>query len=184
MAMKQEERNMTILELGALGEFIASMAVVITLVFLTIQMRQNTQIVKANALQAWVSAANTPLAAVQNNDSTMVAVVDGLTGSADLNKYNWVQYGAWLQQMMYAAQATYFMHTAGAIPKDVYEAELDRAAEIVTMPSGKQWWEAGARSQFAAEFVKAINTRKPTGAYHSWGFTEGVGFHPLSFDNN
>ncbi len=43
---------MTILEFGALGEFVASIAVLITLVFLTLQMKQKTRmLIRANARQ-------------------------------------------------------------------------------------------------------------------------------------
>ena len=38
---------MSILELGALGEFIGAIAVVISLVFVGLQVRQNTKMVKA-----------------------------------------------------------------------------------------------------------------------------------------
>lgn len=170
---------MSILELGALGELIAAIAVLITLIFLIVQLRQNTSIVRANAFQAWVAASNVPLTAVQQNDSVMKAVVDGLTGSSELTEYNWIQYGAWLQQMMLTVQATYYMYAADSIPLDVYEAELDRALEIINLSSGKQWWEAGARSQFGSEFVATLESRKQSSVYRSWGFTPGIGFHPL-----
>ena len=174
---------MSIIELGALGELIAAVAVLITLIYLTLQLRQNTSIVRANAFQAWVAAENNPLNAVQQNDSVMKAVVDGLTGSNELTEYNWIQYGAWLQQMMLTVQATYYMHAAGAIPLDVYEAELDRALEIINLEYGKQWWEACARSQFSSDFVAVIESRKQSSVYRSWGFTPGVGFHSLEPSN-
>ena len=39
---------MTIMELGALGEFVGSFAVVVTLVYLSVQLRQNTKSMDAN----------------------------------------------------------------------------------------------------------------------------------------
>jgi len=39
---------MSIADLGSLGEFVASFAVLITLIFLTFQMRQNTKAVRAS----------------------------------------------------------------------------------------------------------------------------------------
>ena len=42
---------MSIAELGALGEFIASFGVFATLIYLAIQMRQNTQALRLNTAQ-------------------------------------------------------------------------------------------------------------------------------------
>ena len=42
---------MSIAELGALGEFIASFGVLATLIYLAIQMRQNTQALRLNTAQ-------------------------------------------------------------------------------------------------------------------------------------
>ncbi len=39
---------MTIMELGAIGEFIGAIAVVVTLIYLAFQMRQNTNALKLN----------------------------------------------------------------------------------------------------------------------------------------
>ena len=43
---------MTISELGSLGEFVGSLAVVVTLIYLTTQLRQNTKAVRAASTQA------------------------------------------------------------------------------------------------------------------------------------
>ena len=47
---------MTIFELGALGEFVDSIAVVVTLVYLAIQIRHNTTSVRAATYQALVES--------------------------------------------------------------------------------------------------------------------------------
>ena len=53
---------MSIAELGSLGEFVSSFAVLLTLVFLTFQMRQNTKAVRASTaaemMSQWLTQAN------------------------------------------------------------------------------------------------------------------------------
>jgi hypothetical protein len=44
---------MSIAELGAIGEFVASFGVIATLIYLAIQMRQNTQAVRLNTAQVF-----------------------------------------------------------------------------------------------------------------------------------
>ena len=43
---------MSIMELGALGEFVASFGVIATLIYLAVQMRQNTKAVRLNTAHA------------------------------------------------------------------------------------------------------------------------------------
>ena len=43
---------MTIMELGAIGEFIGAIAVVVTLIYLAFQMRQNTNALKLNTARS------------------------------------------------------------------------------------------------------------------------------------
>ncbi len=43
---------MTIMELGAIGEFIGAIVVVVTLIYLAIQMRQNTNVLKLNTARS------------------------------------------------------------------------------------------------------------------------------------
>ena len=53
---------MSIADLGSLGEFVSSLAVLLTLIFLTLQMRQNTKAVKASTAaemtSQWLTQAN------------------------------------------------------------------------------------------------------------------------------
>ena len=49
---------MTIVELGALGEFVAAIAVVITLIYLALQIRQNTRATHAASFHAITDSFN------------------------------------------------------------------------------------------------------------------------------
>ena len=46
---------MNLLELGALGELIGGIAVILTLLYLAVQVRQNTISLKTSAYQQWVA---------------------------------------------------------------------------------------------------------------------------------
>ena len=47
---------MTIQDWGAIGELVGGAAVVLTLVYLAVQLRQNTKSVETSALSGWLSA--------------------------------------------------------------------------------------------------------------------------------
>jgi hypothetical protein len=76
---------MTIAELGAIGEFIGSIAVLITLAYLAIQVRQNTRHVQAQmGHDGWISNADNELAKMGGAAAEALAKadlgVDQLTG--------------------------------------------------------------------------------------------------------
>ena len=58
---------MNIMELGALGEFVGSVGVVVTLFYLAIQIRQNTEQQKRVEMESRVSAVNASAAALREN---------------------------------------------------------------------------------------------------------------------
>jgi hypothetical protein len=57
---------MTILELGALGEFVGAIAVVVTLIYLAVQIRQNTQAMEGNERLALAQTYQMRADALQN----------------------------------------------------------------------------------------------------------------------
>ncbi len=59
---------MTIQDLGAIGEFVASIAVLVTLLFLVVQMRQNTVILKRTSVRQ---------AASEHTNALRIASLDG-----------------------------------------------------------------------------------------------------------
>ena len=108
------------------------------------------------------------------------AIATGINNPEDLKGHQWLQYGLWNQQLMYGAQATYFLWQEGTLPESVFRKEIQRATAILGHPAGRQWWDAGAKTQFAEEFVALVkeNANEPSD-YRVYTFTDGRGFHPL-----
>ena len=165
--------------LGNFGEFVGAIAIVITLIYLAVQLRQNTASVRASAYQTWTSATANHLGTVQVNDSMSQVVATGLTDPASLKGDTWVQFSFWCRQFVLIAETTYYLHKEEIISDSVYDKELERAARLVSRSEGgAQWWAAGARTQFSEEFVAAIeSTFDQKTSFQRFAFTEGVGFH-------
>ena len=71
---------MTLVELGALGEFVGAIGVVVTLIYLAIQIRQNTQATRAASFHAVYDSMNhVNTTVIQNVDLTRI----WLAGLAD-----------------------------------------------------------------------------------------------------
>ncbi len=165
--------------LGNFGEFLGASAIVVTLIYLAIQVRQNTAIVRASAYQTWGEAVTAMSTPVEQNDSLGRTVITGLMDPANLTDDNWFQYALWCQQFVLIAETTYYLQKEGAISASVCEKQYDRTISFLGTKGGLQWWQSGAQSQFSDEFVEMIDARldRPVSFQQYW-FTEGRGFHP------
>ena len=156
---------------------VANIAVVAGIVFLAIEVSQNTNSVRASAYQTW-SDAKTALFE-HSSESLSRAIAQGLDDPLKLTNDNYIQFAFWCQQYVLAAQTTYFLNKDGIIPNSVFEKDFDTTVLLLSNSAGgSQWWTAGARTQFSEEFVTALEAEfgKPKDIQR-WIFTEGRGFH-------
>ena len=156
---------------------VGALAVVGTLIYLAIELRQNTASVRATAYQTW-SDAKTALFE-HSSDTLSRTIAQGLDDPSVLTKDNYIQFAFWCQQYVLAAQTTYFLQKDRIIPDSVFRTEFATTAELLSNTLGaSQWWLAGARTQFSEEFVNAIEAEfGMPNDIQRWIFTEGRGFH-------
>ena len=163
--------------LGNYGEFVGAIAIVITLVYLSLQLRQNTASVRSAAFQTWVEATNAELSAGQN-ESMAPIIATGIDDPASLPIESWIRFANYSHQFVLKAESTYYLQKEKIIAASICEKEFDRAAKFLAAAGPAQWWAAGARTQFTDEFVAMIEHRIP-GEMQQYGFTPGQGFHPI-----
>lgn len=97
--------------ISAISAAIGAIAIVVTLIYLAIQIRQNTASVKAEAYQAWVST-NVDLAIAVTNPDFSRALRRGIRDSAQLTEDTEAAFGMWNHsafQMMQAIDTLYQM---------------------------------------------------------------------------
>jgi len=164
--------------IGAISEIIGAVAIIITLIYLAVQIRQTTAGIKASAYQTWVNAALTEQSAA-NSVEVSDAIATGLFNPRALNDKNWVQFASYCHQFITKVESTYYLAQEGIISDAICEKEYDRAASYLSTLGPSQWWQAGARTQFTDEFVRMIEDRmKRPSSFQVYGFTPGKGFHP------
>ena len=171
---------MKTIDLGQTAQILASLGVIAGIVFLAIELKQNTASVRAGAYQTWASATSDHFGTAQNNDSMSLVIAKGLEDPSSLTNDNWVQFAFWCHQFVRITETTYYLHKEGIIADAVYLKELERTASLLSVNvGGAQWWSAGARTQYSEEFVRAIESRfGEQTSFQNYKFTEGRGFHP------
>jgi len=153
---------MNIIELGALGEFLGSIGVVATLVYLAIQIRQNTNQLHNNErslrraennaiMQNW-----SDLRRLVMSDATFAEItVRGRTDYGSLDAVERERVGAWASEVIWINY-----HLWQRVQESIFEPEQWGRAqpivvEVVRGPAGLSAWER-MRGRFDSAFVEDV----------------------------
>ena len=146
---------MTIQELGSLGELISSIAVLVTLIYLTVQIRQTRNATVASAMHA--NRAEFQAIMIANRDSLIAPIIikadrgDALTGEEEYRLRNHINI-QW--NLLYS---NYVQKKIGYI--EAY-APSDKVAlgNIFVRYGGRaaNWWEAQDRKIYPSDFVNYV----------------------------
>ncbi len=159
--------------LGNYGEFVGAIAIVVTLIYLAVQLRQNTASVRAGAYQAWV-AANLELNKAFAEQLQSDAIAKGMYRPDELSEETFLPFAMWFMSVMQMAQATDYLHRTGSLDRVLADTEIRRVAGILALPGVRQWWDAGAKTQLTPQFVELIESTTPD--ITVWDWKAGRGF--------
>ena len=160
---------------GAISELIGAVAVVVSLLYLAKQIKQNTASTEAAGFQSWQSDSAAHWLAMANNRELGQDVAACMYDSRNLSDDNWIQVGSWLLNNIRQYQTTYVLHQKGMIDDDLFAVEMRMAARNLQIPGIMQWWEAGGKNQMLPSFVQVLETYDPGEGAH-WGWTKETGY--------
>ena len=164
---------MTIQDYAALGDVIGSLAVVVSLVYLAVQVRQNTRGIRSAAHQHIVSAnAAVTLTPAQNLDFGAL-LWKGATDSSRLTEETQLAFNFWCWQYFAMIQATHQLYEAGAVEEALWQKELQRAVGGLKVPGFRQWWDAGGKRQLTPKFVSLVESTTLDIAALDWDSERG-----------
>ncbi len=131
---------MTISELGGLGEFLSSIAVLTTLIFLVIQLRQNAKLMRrANARLASDANSRTLVALLDEGVSELF--IKGLNSLESLSEVERYRFDNAFANWLYACEEAFIDQREGMFPTDQFVRYENAVPGYLTTPGGKQWWE-------------------------------------------
>ncbi len=154
--------------IGAIGEAIGAIAVIATLIYLAIQIRQNTESVRANSYQSWMSA-NLQIGTAMSNQYQSNVVGAAIFDSRNLkSESEAVAFGMLYISVFQTAQSIDYLYKSGSLDENLWRAEMSRTAGLLGMPGVRQWWDGGGKTQLTPEFAKFIESYEPDILYWNW----------------
>ena len=157
--------QMTINELGTVANFLAAVGVLITLIYLSRQVRQGNMLARYQARQRMVEQAHDELYRWGNDPSLRGCFIER-TAPLSCEEQEAVHY--FLLAAMRQREWEWFQYKDGVIGKDVYEAYYEVIALHLGIPLTRRWWQTVGRIGFNAGFVAAVDAflaRRPITDY-------------------
>ena len=150
---------MTIQDLGSIGELVAAIGTVATLVYLAIQIRQNSRLLRASASQAVAQSAldfNTVL--VQDRELLRLFT----TGRQDLGSLDAEQrdvFTTTLITLFYTYESGFYQHLDGVIHPDMWEGRRRMLGRLLQERGTAEWWEK-SKWIFGAQFRDFVDRQR------------------------
>ena len=158
---------MTLAELGNVGEALSGVAVLVSLIYLIVELRRNTRTARSNS--AWNSTvALAELCEViasnpQLSELTMRAL-DADTDPDDLTPAEFTQFFFVCRSVLYKYEAQWFLWSEGSLSDEMWQNRRRWAKAFVSLPvAGRVWEMEMDQHQYTSGFVESIESMSVSG---------------------
>jgi hypothetical protein len=139
--------------IGAIGEVVGALAVIATLLYLAVQIRQNTKAIRSTTLTAITEHKHFEL---RWSSDIATAWRKSLTDPGSLTPDESWQVAEWLTSSFVARQNEFFQHKQGLIDDDTWEASEKIIKLAVSGDWARNWWNEFGPNAFTANFVNVV----------------------------
>jgi hypothetical protein len=150
--------EMTLTDLANIGEAVGGIAVVITLIYLAVQIRQNTRMMRAAAHHSANQLA-VEINLALGTDPRVSEVL--LLGSKDLSGLDPTQslmFHLLMRSIFSGAEDFYIQTREGLLNADMWESRKHSMHQYLLRPGIDAWWTEN-QSLFSNDFVDELNRR-------------------------
>jgi hypothetical protein len=133
------EMSLNLERFGGWLAVLANVGVIAGLVLLAVELRQNSQLVRAQAVASLLAGQSSAETAFMGDD-TAAAMATALVSPADLTDEEILQMWAYLNTAVISAEQTYSMFSLGLATQEDRQSAAKKAADWISFPFGRIWW--------------------------------------------
>ncbi len=148
--------------IGAIGEFVGGLAVVLTLVYIAFQVRQsskqidqNTRALEASTFYAAGEGFHKWWALVIQDEAVASLWQRGIAGEA-LDSTDKLRFNSMAVMLFTTLENSFHQLQLGSIRRNTLELTKLQWERFLNSPGGSAWWKRQGRGAFTPEFVEAI----------------------------
>jgi hypothetical protein len=132
----------TLNELGSLGEFISGLAVVVTLIYLALQIRHNTRAVRSSMHQDMNESTLRIAESVSDNENVGRIVLKADEDYDNLTKEEFTRFEAYAERVFGNFESVFYSYRNSMIEQDLWESwEASYLADISRTAMRRFWHE-------------------------------------------
>ena len=145
---------MTLEDLGNVGEFVGAIGVVLSLLYLGVQIRQNTKSVRASTHHTTSVAGNAVQLAFAEAGVGELVLKAG-RAYADLTPAERFRFTMLMRAFLSFQEDVYLQHREGLLPDGVWDSRARTIIEALAQPGTRDWWERN-RHIYSSVFQRAV----------------------------
>jgi hypothetical protein len=155
---------MNIEQLGNIGEFVAAIATVITLIYLAFQLRQNTRALRATAFQSVVSEMGKNVEHIMDNGELAEILLRSFTEPGSLTPVEKLRLNAVYVSSIRRLESVYVQYKLGTMEKEHKRGFEESMIPTLQSSYAKEWWSE-AKTSFYGPFVRYIDEGIASGKF-------------------
>ena len=131
---------MTLQDLGNIGELVGAIGVVVSLVYLATQIRQNTKAVRSNTSQAITDSRVEFLSSISDNPEVARMFFSGLTDPDRLGPDELGRFNIMMARFIATMENYHYQHLHGAMDQEQWTRMIGILRFFMSTPGGQAWW--------------------------------------------
>lgn len=141
--------------IGSIGEILGALAVVISLLYLARQIRQNSRIVKGNSVQSITQTIQSELRWSGDYGDLMLKMFDEPKSLTRLEAF---KLGEWMTAAMMARQNEYIQFEQSLIDEEIWHGCLGILKNMLSIPWCREWWSGFDKGVFTPRFIELVDS--------------------------
>lgn len=144
--------------IGAIGEILGAGAVVITLIYLTAQLKQNSQQIRINSSQTAMSDYSGRIIDVLSNPESLVLFRNGLRGMTSLSMDEQARFHAIMLGFHTSFTQNRTLFEEGVITEALFNDWAEDWVSILKCPGAIEWWSrfSGMLDEESQNYVEGL----------------------------
>jgi hypothetical protein len=144
--------------IGAVSEFLAAVGVIVTLVYLAIQIRLSRAEARHASIDRLVEMWSSCIGSVADNPDLVAIMVKAFDGVDALAEVERARFFAHMGRVFRIIEAIYVHHRDGTIDSDLWDGIDASNSDVFGTDATKQYWQI-RQHWFSREFRKYVDTR-------------------------
>jgi hypothetical protein len=149
---------MTLSDLGDLGDFLGGVGVIVTLVYLAIQIRRNTYAVRSASLDSAYAAHMEFQRTVWSDSELNKLWFDGLLGKREFSDTERERFLFMVISCARLWESAYFKVNEGSLESKAWVGLNHELAVVFAFPGVQPYWTGVVRGMCAKEFVEFVES--------------------------